>query len=267
MRFIKDFFHDLVSKRDKYYFLTIVLIVQNNLSRQYRDSILGMLWTLIQPTTQVIIYSSIMPYIMRFPVQDYTTFLVASMLMWGLISQTFISTPNSLMNNADIIKRCIISKTIFPISDVSRLFYNYIISFTSMYVFLLLFSFTKITVIILLFPLYLIPIFIILASVAIALSFAAPYLKDLSEIMNVLISISFWLTPIVYPITLIPERLRYLFELNPFYIIIKPIVMIVHQHQIPSFKDTLLLIILAILSSLISYIIYRKCRKNFVFYL
>ncbi len=267
MRFVKDLFHDLLSKCDKYYFFTIVLIAQNTLSRQYRDSVLGILWTLIQPMTQVVIYSLIMPHIMRFPVADYTTFLITSIFTWGFISQTLIITPNSLINNAEIIKRCIISKTIFPLADVSRLFYNYIISFVCMYVLLLLLSITKFDQVILLLPLYLIPIFIIMASVSIALAFSAPYLKDLNEIMTVLVSVSFWLTPIVYPITVIPEHLRYLFELNPFYIMIKPISILVHQHVIPSFQDMLSLALVAMLSCMLSYIIYRGCRKNFVFYL
>ncbi len=267
MRFVKDFFHDLLSKCDKYYFLTIILISQNTLSRQYRDSVLGILWTLIQPTTQVIIYSIIMPHIMRFPVENYTTFLITSIFTWSFISQTLVTTPNSLINNAEIIKRCIISKTIFPLSDVSRLFYNYIISFLCMYVLLVLLSITKFDTVVLLLPLYLILIFITLAAISIALAFSAPYLKDLNEIMTVLVSVSFWLTPIVYPITIIPEHLRYLFEFNPFYIMIKPISMIVHQHVIPNFLDSLYLILLTVFSSLISYMIYRVCRKNFVFYL
>jgi lipopolysaccharide transport system permease protein len=267
MKFVKDFFQDLLSKCDKYYFLTIILIAQNTLSRQYRDSVLGILWTLIQPMTQVVIYSLIMPHIMRFPVENYVTFLITSIFTWNFISQTLTITPNSLINNAEVIKRCIISKTIFPLSDVSRLFYNYIISFMCMYVLLLLLSITKFDPVVLLLPLYLVPIFIILAAASIALAFSAPYLKDLNEIMTVLVSVAFWLTPIVYPITIIPERLRYLFELNPFYIMIKPISMIAHQHAIPSFQDVLSLVLVAVLSCMLSYMVYRGRRKNFVFYL
>jgi lipopolysaccharide transport system permease protein len=136
-----------------------------------------------------------------------------------------------------------------------------------MYVLLVLLSITKFDPVVLLLPLYLIPIFITLAAISIALAFSAPYLKDLNEVMTVLVSVSFWLTPIVYPITIIPEHLRYLFELNPFYIMIRPISMIVHQHVIPSFLDSLYLILLTVFTSVISYIVYRTCRKNFVFYL
>ena len=266
-KFIKEFFNVILGKFDRYYFLTIVLIAQNTLSRQYRDSILGILWTLIQPTTQIIIYSLIMPHIMRFPVSDYTTFLITSIFTWGFISQTLVVTPNSLISNAEIIKRCIVSKTIFPLADVARLLYNYVLSFTCMYVLFLLLFITKFSPIVLLVPLYIIPVIVILASVSIALSFSAPFLKDLSEIMTVIVNVAFWLTPIVYPITVIPERLRYLFELNPFYIMIRPISMLVHQHVMPSLRDTLSLILFMFISCVLSYIVYRVCRKNFVFYL
>lgn len=267
IRIIKDFYQDLASKCDKYYFLTIAIIAQNTLSRQYRDSVLGVLWTLIIPTTQVMIYSIIMPHIMRFPVSNYTLYLVTSIFLWTFISQTLIATPNSLICNAETIKRCIISKTIFPLADITRLFYNYLISFACMYMIFLALGGAEFHLTILLVPLYLIPIFITLAAAAIGLSFAAPYLKDLSDIISVGINISFWLTPIVYPITIVPERFHYLFEFNPFYVMIRPISMLVYQHTVPSAGDTISLLILLCVSCVAGYLVYRVCRKNFVFYL
>lgn len=267
MKLIIDLFHELKGRCNKYYFLTILIMAQNATSRQYRDSVLGIVWTLIQPATQILIYSIIMPHIMRFPVNNYTLYLVTSIFTWTFISQSLICSTNSLINNAETIKRCIVSKTVFPLADVSRLLYNYLVSFLFMLGIFLLLGMAQLSFALLVLPFYILLIFLVLSAVAIALSFAAPYLKDLSEIITVGINISFWLTPIVYPIQVVPERFHYLFELNPFYIMLRPISEIVYLHQIPSLYHTASLIALVLISSILSYFIYRICRKNFVFYL
>jgi lipopolysaccharide transport system permease protein len=66
---------------------------------------------------------------------------------------------------------------------------------------------------------------------------------------------------------MIPEDKRFLFEFNPFYILIRPIITIIYNNQIPSMHQTITLALLVILSVLVSYTIYRLCRKNFVYYL
>ena len=136
-----------------------------------------------------------------------------------------------------------------------------------MYIFILLFTTHTIGISIVFFPLYVGAIIIILASLSIALAFLTPYIRDVGEFVNLTLNISFWLTPIVYPIEMIPEDKRFLFEFNPFYILIRPIITIIYNNQIPSMHQTVTLALLAILSVVVSYTIYRLCRKNFVYYL
>lgn len=266
-RVIKELWKDLRGKCDRYYFLTIIIIAQNNLSRHYRDSVLGVLWILIQPMTQVMIYSIIMPHIMRFTIPNYTLYLVTSIFTWTFISQTLTASTYTLICNAETIKRCIISKTIFPIAETAYHLSKYLISFACMCVIFLILGVVQLDITLLILPLYLIPIFITLIAAAIALSFAAPYLKDLSEIVIVGTNISFWLTPIAYPIAVVPERFHYLFEFNPFYIMIRPVITLIYQQSIPRFSDMTSLLILLIVTCLSGYFVYRICRKNFVFYL
>jgi lipopolysaccharide transport system permease protein len=252
---------------DKYYFLTALIIANNSITRQYRDSFLGVLWTVIQPSTQVIIYAIVFSTIMRFPVENYVVSLICGVVLWGFISSSLIGASNTLIIQADTIKRCMISKTIFPIAEVLRNLYTYIVSFSIMYIFILLFTTHDIGISIVFFPLYLGAIIIILASLSIALAFLTPYIRDVGDFVNLALNISFWLTPVVYPVEMIPEDKRFLFEFNPFYILIRPIITIIYKNQIPSMYQTITLALLVIFSVVISYIIYRLCRNNFVYYL
>lgn len=242
-------------------------MTKNAMSRNYRDSYLGIVWTLIQPAIQVSIYSVIMPHIMRFPVANYTLYLVTSILTWTFISQTLLASTNALLNNAETIKRCIVSKTVFPLTEVSRLLYNYLVGLVFMICLFMLIGIAKPCLAMLALPLYIFVLYILLGAIAIALSFVAPYIKDLSEIINVGINISFWLTPIVYPVTAVPERFHTLYEFNPFYIMLRPISTIIYEQKLPGLYQTWTLLCLLLITTLISYLIYRVCRKNFIFYL
>jgi len=77
----------------------------------------------------------------------------------------------------------------------------------------------------------------------------------------------FWATPIVYPIEVFSPDKRWLFYFNPFYVMIKPISGLVFKGEIPSYMDTLRLAALVVISFAISYPLYRKLRKNYIFYL
>lgn len=125
---------------DKYYFLTALIIASNSITRQYRDSFLGILWTAIQPATQVAIYSVVFSTIMRFPVENYIVYLVSGVVLWGFISSSLITAPNAIISQSDTIKRCMISKTVFPIAEVLRNLYTYVVSFFIMYIFIVLFT-------------------------------------------------------------------------------------------------------------------------------
>jgi ABC-type polysaccharide/polyol phosphate export permease len=252
---------------DKYYFLTAVIIAGNSITRQYRDSFLGVLWTVIQPSTQVIIYAVVFSTIMRFPIENYVVYLIAGVVLWGFISSSLIGASNSLISQADTIKRCMISKTIFPIAEVLRNLYTYIVSFFIMYIFIVLFTSHEIGISIVLFPIYLGAIVIVLSSLSIALAFLTPYIRDVGDFVSIALNISFWLTPIIYPIEMMPEDKRFLFEFNPFYILIRPIITIIYSNQIPSMYQTITLALLVLVSVIVSYLIYRLCRKNFVYYL
>jgi len=252
---------------DKYYFLTSFIIASNSITRQYRDSFLGILWTVIQPSMQVIIYAVVFSTIMRFPVENYIVYLISGVVLWGFISSSLIGASNSLISQHDIIKRCMISKTIFPIAEVLRSLYTYLVSFLVMYILILLFTTHNIGSAIILFPLYLGAIVITLFSLSIALAFLTPYIRDVGDFVNTALNISFWLTPIVYPIEMIPENKRFLFEFNPFYILVRPIITIIYNNQIPTIYQTVSLTFLALVSIVVSYVIYRLCRRNYVYYL
>src|ERR1700733_10178194 len=86
---------------DRYYWQTAVLIAKNSLGRQYRNSFLGMLWTLFQPLTMVFIYTLVMPLIMKVRMGNYQLYMVVSLPTWGFFSMSLITASQSILANGE----------------------------------------------------------------------------------------------------------------------------------------------------------------------
>ena len=251
---------------NKYYYLTIFIIAKNYISRKYQDSYLGALWTLIVPATQIAIYAFVMPKIMKFPSEQYVPFLISSMLFWVFLNSAILSSASSLIGNAGTISRCLVSKTIFPLAELAQHLYHFCLSLLVGYGFSC-FAYGIFNIKVLLLPLYMIPILLALIPVLIAIAFVTVYIRDFKEFIAIIMNLAFWATPIVYPIDIFPLEKRFIFYFNPFYIMMKPISGLLFTGELPSAMDMARLFALVVVSSGVSYLIYRKLRRNFIFYL
>jgi lipopolysaccharide transport system permease protein len=253
---------------NRYYWHTAVLIARNSLARLYRNSFLGILWTVLQPLTMVMVYATVMPMIARFPsTGNYPLYIIVSLPTWGFISTSLTTSSHSLLSNGPTIMRCMVSSTVFPVADMLRNTYTFFVSFVTMYVMALLLGIASLHPALLLLPLYCIPLVMTLGALSIAIAFIAPYLRDIGDLIGVMMTVLFWLTPVVYPLTALTPRAQALMQWNPLYIMVHPVQMIAFDYVLPGPADMLPLLALTLLSIGFGFFIYRLCRRNYVYYL
>lgn len=259
------FFREMKSVLGSRYLNSVILLTQISLSKQYRYSFLGMAWTLLLPTVQIVVYAFIFSALLKVPQKSQTLYIMTGILPWTFISTSIMSSCQSLLNNAGSIKRCIISKTIFPVSDVLRNLYLFFISFGCLY-FLSMFMFADPHWTFIQFPIAILPMVIFTFAASVAVSFVTPYLRDINEFLNVFFMIGFYITPILYHIDMIPENLRPYFKLNPMYVLLKPIYTVVYDQKVLGLNELISAFMVAGLVFVFSYIIYRKTRDRVIFY-
>lgn len=259
-------FSEFAQLKDRYFWLTAYIIAKNAIVREYHSSFLGIAWTVLMPLIQVVIYAIIMPMIMSRGVENYPLYLVASFPLWAFISNSLVQASNAIIFQAETIKRCMIPSVIFPITHVLKHFYTYFISFVTMYAFCVL-TFASFDPIVLLLPFVLIPLFISVMAMSIAIAYFAPYVRDVSYMMHMTVNMIFWFTPVVYPLSVVPEKYRWVFELNPFYVLMRPAQMLIFDHRLPSLADMLGAGMVMLLSIFFGWMLYRMCRRNYVYYL
>ena len=251
---------------DPYYWRTAKLIARGTLTQQYRNTFLGIAWTLLQPLSMIVVYAIVMPLVMRFPARDYVLYILTTMPLWGFIASALINSSNALVVQGEILKRCLISCTVFPVADVLRLLYVYVTAFLTMYGFGLLFGLPT-SYHVLLWPLYLVPVVVTLMALAVGIALAAPYIRDIGELIMVALNVLMWLSAVPYPMAALSPGLQELLVWNPFYILLRPAIALVYEHSLPPPEAVGKLVGLMLLSIAFGYGVHRRCRRNYVYYL
>ena len=251
---------------DRYYWLTAILMARSGLAKQYRNSYLGVVWTLLRPLSMVLVYAMVIPLIAKVPGQNYVVYIVVTLPLWGLISGSLIESHSALLSQGETLKCCMISSTLFPVADMLYHVYVYFISFYLMYGVAMLFGY-HVSFYVLLWPIYFIPVLITLMATAIGISYLSPYLRDMGQILTVVMNTMVWFSAVIYPLSSVPEWVQSVMLWNPFYILMEPIISLAYHGELPGIFILLRLFGVMSTALLFGYSIYRVCRRNYVYYL
>jgi lipopolysaccharide transport system permease protein len=259
-------FNKMIHALEKYC-ASIWLLTQVNRFRSHKNSFLGSAWGLIQPFVHVIIISHVFGILLRQQKEAILLNLVSALPFWNFLYASITNGAMSILSRDYIFRKCLISKSMFPVSDVLLQAYNLLLSFFSMYLAFSILYPNNFDIKVVLIPIFALPLMISVISVTVAVAYLTPYIRDIPQMLSVILNALYWTIPIVYPFELIPEDKRIFFEINPLFILFRPIQVLLSNHQIPSITMMIQALFVALLSILVSYQIFRACRKNVVFYL
>ncbi|TAM57943.1 MAG: ABC transporter permease [Rhodanobacter sp.] len=211
----------------------IVSSIRNDLRARFARSKLGGLWMVLQPLAQVAIYALVLSRIMaaKLPGIDnryaYVIYLMAGMIAWSLFAEVVARSLTIFVDNGNLMKKMAFPRVCLPlIIGGSSLVNNLLLLVAAVGVFVLIGH--PLSVAMLWLPL-LIGINLAFAlGLGLILGVLNVFVRDVAQVMTVVLQLLFWLTPIVYMPSIIPDRLRVLLEFNPM------------VHMVIAFQDVLL---------------------------
>ncbi len=191
-----------------------------HLAARYRSSALGFVWSLLNPMLLMGVYTFVFNFIFRATVPGipYPVFFLTGILAWNFISIAATNAAVSLVDSASLINKTAFPRLALPISAVFSNAINYLMTLPLLITFNLLFGITP-TLSLLLLPCALLLLLLIALGIGVLLAALMPFFRDLQHLIEVLFTIWFFLTPVLYPMSLVrqnlPEGLLPLYELNP----------------------------------------------------
>ena len=249
----------------KYYDLLIELVLRD-IKVKYKRSVLGFAWSILNPLLMMIVMSVVFSTIFRSDIKNFPMYLITGQVIFSFFSEATNSAMMSIIGNGGLIKKVYIPKYIFPLSKVMFSFSNMIFSLVAV-VIVAIATKLPITPVILLFPLPLIYVFLFSLGIGLLLASYAVFFRDLLHLYGIILLIWTYLTPIFYPITILPPNIRLLLKFNPLYVFISNFREIVLYGNVPSLFSNLLCIAYAILALIIGTLAFRRTKDKFIFYI
>lgn len=236
--------------------------IHKEIRGKYKGSFLGILWSFVSPLLMVLIYAIVFPFILRVQEENYLIFLIVGIIPWTFFTNIINYGVTIVLRNANIIKKVYFPREILPISVVTSGLINFLISCLIILIFVLI-SGVGLSWHIFLLPLIIIVQYVFSLGLVFILSAVNVYIRDAEYIMNFVVMMLFYATPIVYSITLIPSKHQWILYLNPMTTIINSYRDIFCYHQMPNLLGLLMVGIFSVLFSIIGYGIFKKLEKGF----
>lgn len=193
----------------------ILVLAKRDLKVKYAQTSLGLLWTMIQPLTALIIYTAFFSGMLNFQTEDpYILFVLSGLLFWNLFNNVFSHGSSSLMNNSDLIKKLDFPKIILPLSKALTAMLEFGISGILLVLCMIYFQ-TTLSPSLLFLPFAILTALFISMGMAMLLASFVVRKRDLFHIVPYLVNFGVWLTPVFYPVNILPEKYAHLIYFNP----------------------------------------------------
>lgn len=236
--------------------------VNKEIRGKYKGSFLGVLWSFVNPLLMTLVYAIVFPFILKGGQEHYITFLIIGILAWNWFTVVISQGTFCIIGNGGIIKKVYFPREILPISVVTSGLVNYLISLPIILIFLL-FSGIGLSWYLLALPLVIITQYILMLGIIFITSAVNVYIRDAEYIINFIVQMLFYATPVLYSTTLFPENIRWILYLNPMTTIINSYRDIFYYQQLPDIKMLLIVLLISILILIVGINVFRKLKKGF----
>jgi lipopolysaccharide transport system permease protein len=194
----------------------LYFLVWRDVKVRYKQTVMGLAWVIIQPLLTIIIFTLVFSYFARISSDGlpYPVFLYAGLLPWTYFASAMGRSGNSLLADAQLIEKIYFPRLIMPVSSVVSPLVDFMFSFMVLLGVLFWYGFTP-TWGILVLPLFLFLAVLTALSVGLWLAPLNVRYRDVVHLIPFLLQIWMYLSPVIYPISAVPERWRLLYSLNP----------------------------------------------------
>jgi len=238
-------------------------LVFKDLKLKYRDSTFGFLWSLANPLLVISVYSFVFGHLIRIGVERFPYFLMIGILAWNFFAQSVTMSTGSILDNGSLIRKVALPMEVFPLATVLFNLVQYFLALVVLFPMAFIFfgvlpswswlAFLPILVLHVLFTL----------GACFVVSTATVFYRDVRHFTEILLMLTFWLTPIVYDIRSITPSLRSVIYLNPMSFFILGYQNALYHNIFPSFPEVTVLAGLTALMLALGYALFVRLKTRF----
>ena len=248
----------------------ITSFVKRDFTATYKQTILGPLWFFIQPIFTTIMFLIVFGNIAKIPTDGIpqVLFYMNGIILWNYFTKCLVSTSNTFVANAGIFKKVYFSRLTMPISNVISALIQFAIQFTLFIIILVSYKINganfKLSAAVFAVPLFVLQLAVLGLGIGLIITSLTTKYRDLTHLVGFAVQLWMYATPIVYPLSMVPEKWRSLYVLNPVVPILESFKHAFFSTGMPSFAEYGISVVTTIFLLFAGIFIFNKVEKNFV---
>ena len=240
----------------------IKTLVKQDINGRYKGSFFGFLWTLLNPLLMLAVYSLVFQFVFRTGIENYSIYLFICLMPWNAFANTIAVGTTCVSNNASILKKVYFPREVLPlavvISNTIQYFFSAVIIFIA-----LIISGVGVFWVAIFLPVIVLIQAIFSLGLIMLLSAANVYIRDVQYIMNPVMMIWMYACPILYSISMVPEKFLGIYKLNPMTLIMQEYQNILYNKTLPNFASLGIVFAISIIVLIIGYLVFNKLQRRF----
>lgn len=247
----------------------ILSSIRNELRVRFIRSKLGGLWMIIHPLSQVLIFALILSNVLSAKLPGinskyaYSLYLMAGTLGWSLFAETISRCLTLFIDNGNLMKKMAFPRICLPLIAAGSTTVNNLLLMVAIFgVFAALGHIPDVHVLWL--PVLIAINLLLSLGLGMVLGVMNVFMRDVGQVVPVILQITFWLTPVVYNVTMFPEGVRHLFNFNPIYPIVKSYQNVLVYGANPAWEPLLIIVGVSVVLMALALVMFRKAGPEMV---
>lgn len=241
----------------------LINMVRRELRGKYKGSILGFLWTFINPLLQLVVYTIVFSNIMRMGVSNYEIFLFVALIPWMFFSTSVLSGAGSIIYNQSLVTKIYFPREILPLSVVTSNFINMIYCSVIVLAVVLFYHMNLNLEVWFMLPVIAFIEYILVIGIVLIVSALTVYFRDLEHILGIIIMAWQFLTPVMYPESFVPSQYQAILYLNPMTPIIISFRDVLYYGKMPVVENLVYAFLWSLIIFICGFLLFGKLQKGF----
>ena len=242
----------------------ILSLVKRDLKGRYKGSVLGFFWTFLNPLLQLAVYTMVFSTIMRAGIENYYLFLFVALIPWIFFSTALTGGAGCILAQQDMVKKIYFPREVLPVAYVTSQFVNMLLSFIVIICVLVVSGHGFNIKAVLCLPVIMVVEYMLALGFTMVMSALTVYIRDLEYILGILAMAWQFLTPVMYTVEQAPEKIHWIFSMNPMTYIIIAYRDILYYGKMPKLETLLSAAVLGVLMLTVGWIVFYRLQRRFV---
>ena len=242
-------------------------LVTKDFKLKYRRSVLGILWSVLNPLLMMCVLAAVFSYMFRFSIENFPLYLILGQILFDFMNRSTSQAMSSIIEAQSLIKKVRIEKMVFPLEKTMFELVNFAISLVAVACVMVYFHVVPSIHALWGVPLITLLVFIFSAGLGLLISALSVFFRDVMHLWGVVLTAWTYATPLLYPVDLLSGTMRMLMEWNPMYHYVTMFRDFMMWNTVPDLGELALGVVMAVVTFAIGFVVFRKNENKFILYI